>query len=109
MALINACEIARDSQIDISTEIRVIDESTAVIYGYASESIQSLINVDTKVIAFIEVGNSQSSVTIATFKGGQKVKAEIKHVECDRNLGGRDLDTILMKFGIEEFQKEEGF
>ena len=37
------------------------------------------------------------------------MKAEIKHVECDRNLGGRDLDRALMQFCIKEFQEEEGF
>ena len=67
MALSNACEIARDTHIDRDTEIRVIDESTAVVYSYTSDVIQSLINVDTKVVAFIEVGNARSSVTIVSF------------------------------------------
>ena len=97
-ALLNACSIT-------GIEAHLIDESTATIYNYVYEKMVKLRNLQQPtIVAFIDIGHSKTTVTIARFTN--EVQAEILIHDSDLNLGGRDLDWKVLEFIIDEFQKE---
>ena len=60
-----------------------------------------------RIVAFVDVGNSKSTVTIGRFESvGGKIKAEVLMHHSDRNLGGRDLDYLLGRQIADEFKEE---
>ena len=98
-SLVDACEIAGLKC------LRVINESTAIAYNYGFFRKGDLPTETERFVAFVDMGHSKTTVTIAAFK--QKEARIIVH-KSDRNLGGRDMDyQIMLKIG-EEFQKKYG-
>lgn len=58
-----------------------------------------------RVVAFVDVGHSKTTITIASFKKGE---AKILIHNSDRNLGARDFDyEVMLKIGA-EFAKKYG-
>jgi len=98
-SLVDACEIAGLKC------LRVINESTAICYNYGFFRKGDLSAEDDRIVAFIDMGNSKTTVTIAAFK--QKEARMICH-KSDRNLGGRDLDYAMMQKIGEEFMTKHG-
>lgn len=82
-ALVDACEIAGLKC------LRVINESTAIAYNYGFFRKNDLPTEGERIVAFVDMGHSKTTVTIAAFK--QKECRVIVH-RSDRNLGGRDMD-----------------
>ena len=52
-------------------------------------------------VAFIDMGHSKTSVTVAEFNANQTSKIVLD--DSNLNLGGRNLDEPLFKMLIEEF------
>ena len=73
---------------------RLISETTATVITYAYEKMSLLLQLTKpKIVAFIDVGNSKSTITVAKYYVDKnQVFAEIICEESDRNLGGRNLD-----------------
>ena len=98
-ALVDACEIAGFQC------LRVINESTAIAYNYGFFRKADLSKDNERIVAFVDMGHSKTTVTIAGFK--QQESRIIVH-KSDRNLGGRDLDyQLMLKLG-EEFTQKYG-
>lgn len=57
-----------------------------------------------RIGAFIDIGHSKSTVTIARFES--KLLAQILVSNSEKNLGGRDLDWLISKKFAQEFQDE---
>ena len=94
-ALLNACSIT-------GMEAHLIDESTATIYSYVYDKIAKLRNLkQPTIVAFIDIGHSKTTVTIARFTN--EVHAKILIHDSDHNLGGRDLDWKILEFIADEF------
>jgi heat shock protein 4 len=96
-ALVDACDIAG------LTCLRVINESTAICYNYGFFRKGDLEKENERIVCFVDMGHSKTTVTIAGFK--QQESRIVVHMS-DRNLGGRDLDyQIMQKIGGEFFEK----
>ena len=85
--------------------LRVINESTAIAYNYGFFRKNDLEKDNERVVAFVDMGHSKTTVTIAGFK--QQESRIICH-KSDRNLGGRDLDYQVMQKLGEEFAAKHG-
>ena len=85
--------------------LRVINESTAIAYNYGFFRKADLSKDVERIVAFVDMGHSKTTVTIAGFK---QQEARILVHKSNRNLGGRDLDyQIMMKVG-QEFADKYG-
>ena len=69
--------------------LRVINESTAIVLNYGFFRKKDLDEKKERIVAFVDVGHSKTTITIASFKKGE---AKILVTNSDRNLGGRDFD-----------------
>lgn len=79
---------------------RLINEPTAaaIAYGLDKENTQ-------KTIAVLDLGGGTFDVTIMEME--EKV-FEVISTSGDTQLGGRDMDDILLDYVVEEFKKQEG-
>ena len=99
-AFLDAIEIA-----DLKC-LRIINESTAVALTYGFFRKPELPEKgEPRVVAFVDLGHSKLTVTIASFLAG-KMKV-ISH-NSDRNLGARNFDYELVEKLGEEFKKKYG-
>ena len=98
-ALVDAAEIAG------LKPLRIINESTAIIYNYGFFRKADLSKDNERIVAFVDMGHSKTTVTIAGFK---QQEARIIIHQSDRNLGGRDLDYQIMQKLGEEFLQRHG-
>ena len=98
-ALVDACEIAGLKC------LRVINDNTAICYNYGFFRKNDLPSEGERVVAFVDMGHSKTTVTIAGFKQGQ---CRIIVHKSERNLGGRDMDWLIMQKCGEEFLKKYG-
>ena len=73
--------------------LRVINESTAIVLNYGFFRKKDLDEKKERVVAFVDVGHSKSTITIASFKRGE---AKILVHHSDRNLVARDFDYEIM-------------
>ena len=98
-ALLDAAEIAGLKC------LRVINESTAIVLNYGFFRKNQLDEKKEKVVAFVDVGHSKTTITIASFKRGE---AKIIVHNSDRNLGAREFDYEMTQVIGEEFAKKFG-
>ena len=83
--------------------LRLINESTAIALQYGFFRKKDLDAKEERRVAFVDVGNAKTTITIASFVQG---KTKIIIHKSDRNLGGRDFDmAILEKVGGEFAEK----
>ena len=80
--------------------VRIINEPTAASLAYGLDKKHK----DMKVMVF-DLGGGTLDVTIMEL--GQGV-FEVKSTSGDTQLGGTDMDEILLKYIAEEFKKEQG-
>jgi molecular chaperone DnaK (HSP70) len=99
-AVLDACEIAQYKC------IRLINESTAVCLNYGFFRKADLPEKgDPRYVAFVDLGHSKLTVTIAAFHQG---KVKIMAHTSDRNLGARSMDLLLLDVLGAEFTKKYG-
>lgn len=82
--------------------LRVINDSTAVAFGYGITKVD-LPDPDqpSRNVVFIDIGHSDYSVSVIAYNKGQLV---VKATAYDRHFGGRDLDYELVRHFAEEFK-----
>ncbi len=80
--------------------IRIVNEPTAAALSYGLDKKGK----DAKVLVF-DLGGGTLDVTIMEFGSGI---FEVKATSGDTQLGGTDMDVILMNFVIKEFEKQYG-
>ncbi|MBT3406174.1 molecular chaperone DnaK [Candidatus Woesearchaeota archaeon] len=80
--------------------VRIINEPTAAALAYGLDKADQ----DHKIMVF-DFGGGTLDVTVMEFGEGV---FEVKSTSGDTNLGGRDMDEVLMKFLVDEFKKQEG-
>ena len=83
--------------------IRLINESTAIALNYGFFRKADLSDKDPRFVAFVDLGHSKLTVTIASFLKG---KMRIVIHKSDRNLGARNMDNLLVEILGEEFTKK---
>jgi len=87
-AMLDACEIAGLKC------LRLINESTAIALQYGFFRKKDLDAKEERRVAFVDVGHSKTTITIASFVQG---KTKIIIHKSDRNMGGRDFDMALVE------------
>ncbi len=80
--------------------VRIVNEPTAASLAYGIDRQDK----EAKILVF-DLGGGTLDVTIMEFGSGI---FEVKSTSGDTQLGGTDMDLILMNFIIKEFQKESG-
>lgn len=81
--------------------LRLVNEPTAASLAYGLDKTDE---EDVNILVF-DLGGGTLDVTIMEFGEGI---FEVKSTSGDTNLGGTDMDTVLMKYIAEEFKKENG-
>ena len=85
--------------------IRLLNESTAIALNYGFFRKADLPEKDPRYVAFVDLGHSKTTVTIASFLKG---KTRIVIHKSERNLGARNMDALLVEKLGEEFNKKYG-
>jgi len=85
--------------------LRLINESTAIALNYGFFRKGDLPDKDPRYVVFVDLGHSKVTVTIASFVKG---KMRIVITKSDRNLGARNMDSLLVEKLGEEFFKKFG-
>jgi len=80
--------------------IRIINEPTAAALAYGLDKQ----NKDAKILVF-DLGGGTLDVTIMELGSGV---FEVKSTSGDTELGGTDMDEVILNYIIEEFKKEQG-
>lgn len=82
--------------------LRLINDTTATALGYGiTKTDLPPVGEPAKIIAFVDIGHSDYSVSIVSFNKGQLV---VKGTAYDRHFGGRDLDFALVEHFADEFK-----
>lgn len=85
--------------------LRLINESTAIALNYGFFRKADLPEKEARNVAFVDLGHSKTTVTIASFLKG---KTRIVIHKSDRNLGARNMDALLVDKLGEDFTKKFG-
>src|ERR687890_610902 len=80
--------------------VRIINEPTAASLAFGLDKIQK----DLKIMVF-DFGGGTLDVTIMEMGGGV---FEVKSTSGDTQLGGTDMDSILIDYLVNEFKKQSG-
>jgi len=80
--------------------IRIVNEPTAAALAYGLDKKEG----EHKILVF-DLGGGTLDVTIMEFGDGV---FEVKSTSGDTQLGGTDMDVILMNYILKEFEKKEG-
>lgn len=80
--------------------VRIINEPTAAALAYGLDKSDK----EMKIMVF-DLGGGTLDVTIMEFGGGV---FEVKSTSGDTQLGGTDMDNVLIDYIVEEFKKETG-
>ena len=84
---------------------RIITESTAIALNYGFFRRKDFTNENPRVVAFVDLGHSKTTITMARFTKNDVVI--VSHIS-DRNLGGRDFDLAVMEKLGGEFEQKHG-
>lgn len=85
--------------------LRVINESTAIALQYGFFRKKDLDAKEERRVAFVDVGHSKTTITIASFVQG---KTKMLIHKSDRNLGARDFDWAILQQIGGEFNEKYG-
>jgi len=80
--------------------VRIINEPTAASLAFGLDKLQK----DLKIMVF-DLGGGTLDVTIMEMGGGV---FEVKSTSGDTQLGGTDMDNVLIDFLVNEFKKQSG-
>jgi len=97
--MLAACEIA---QLNC---LKVINESTAIAlsYGIYKSAKKLFSETEPMHVMFIDLGYSCYSVTIVDFV---QEKLLVRSTVCDKHLGGRDFDDVIIEWLAADFEKK---
>lgn len=95
-AAADACQIAG------LNPVRIVNEVTAAAVGYGVFKTD-LPETDPKKIAFIDIGHSSYTCTIAAIKKGEM---KVLGVGYDKHFGGRDFDRAITEHFADEFKEK---
>lgn len=95
-AAADACKIAG------LNPVRIVNEVTAAAVGYGVFKTD-LPETDPKKIAFIDIGHSSYTCTIAAIKKGEM---KVLGVGYDKHFGGRDFDRAITEHFADEFKSK---
>lgn len=98
-AVVDACRIAN---INV---LRVINENAALALSYGIFRTTQLPDTDPVKVAFVDMGESSTSVTIAAFT---KSRCDILSSAFEPSLGGRNFDDLLVKKFATQWKSEHG-
>ena len=87
--------------------MKVANESTliALSYGIFKSAKKLFSETEPAHTMFIDIGYTGYCVTIVDFiQENMRVLATV----CDRNIGGRNFDDLIVEFLAESFQKKTG-
>lgn len=99
MAYIDAARIAG------LKPLRVISDSSATALTYAFQRRKELDDKNPKLVCFVDMGHSYTSLIIVYFK------ASVGHIlfqKSDRNLGARDIDYMICEKLAADFASKNG-
>ena len=80
--------------------IRIVNEPTAASLAYGLDKQDT----DAKILVF-DLGGGTLDVTLMEFGGGV---FEVKSTSGDTQLGGQDMDLVVMNWVLNEFKKQTG-
>ncbi|PWA36603.1 Heat shock protein 70 family [Artemisia annua] len=81
--------------------LTLMHDGTAIALGYGMYKTD--LCVEPIVVVFVNIGHSDTQVTVAAFKQGQmKILAH----SFDNNLGGRDFDEVIFKHFAAQFDQK---
>src|SRR2546428_8213087 len=80
--------------------VRIINEPTAASLAYGLDKVQK----DLKILVF-DFGGGTLDVTVMEMGGGV---FQVKTTSGDTQLGGTDMDNILVDYVLQEFKKQSG-
>ncbi len=80
--------------------VRIINEPTAASLAFGLDKVQK----DLKIVVF-DLGGGTLDVTIMEMGGGV---FQVKSTSGDTQLGGTDMDNVLVEFVLAEFKKQSG-
>lgn len=99
--LLQACEIASLNCLKVTNESNAI----ALSFGIFKSAKKLFSETEPTHVMFIDIGFTGYCVTIVDFiQENMRVRSTV----CDRQLGGRDFDDVIIEFLAEEFQKKTG-
>lgn len=98
-AVVDACRIAN---INV---LRVINENAALALSYGIFRTNQLPDIEPIKVAFVDMGEASTSVTIAAFT---KTRCDILASAFDPCLGGRNFDDILVNKFATQWKSEHG-
>ena len=97
--ILNACEIAGINCLKVTNESNAI----ALSYGIFKSAKKLFSETDPTHVMFVDIGYTGYSVTIVDFiQENMRVLSTV----CDRELGGRDFDNIIIEFLAETFESK---
>lgn len=85
--------------------LRLLNESTAIALNYGFFRKADLHDKEPRIVAFVDLGHSKCTITIASFLKG---KMRIITHKSERNLGARNFDYLLTDLLGEIFTKKVG-
>lgn len=83
--------------------LRIVNEHVAVAVSYGIFRTKELPAEDPVKVAFVDMGDASTTVTIAAFTSK---KAEVLSVASDASLGGRDFDALLATVFADQFKEK---
>jgi len=87
--------------------LRLINDTTASALGYGITKTDlpdsSLPNCKPKIVAFVDIGHSNTQVSIVSFIKGKLV---VKGTAYNPNFGGRNIDQALVKHCAEQIKEK---
>jgi len=100
-AILTSSEIAGLNCLKVANESALI----ALSYGIFKSAKKLFSETDPVHIIFIDIGYTGYCVTVVDFiQENMKVLSTV----CDRQLGGRDFDNVIIEYLAETFQKKTG-
>jgi len=97
--VLNACQIAAVNCLKVANENTLI----ALSYGIFKSAKKLFHETEPTYVMFVDLGYTCYSVCIVEFiQENMKVLATV----CDRNMGGRDFDNVIIEILAEQFEKK---
>lgn len=80
----------------------ILNESSAITIFYGIEKFKLFNESQPKVVAFIDIGNSKSSIVFSSFT---IKKFEVLYIEMNEFLGSRNFDMKVSEYIVSEFER----